>query len=101
MEVKTTSKSIEIRKTTFNKFEFNIHSNGEDIEDGKASISMNLPDRENGQEEQLILIKMEISYPDNQYQASAEFNADYSVMVPDLPEDISKDNGFQQAKFLQ
>ena len=55
------SKNIEIRRITFSKFEFNIHNTGEVEEDGRASINLNLPDRNEGQENQLILIKMEIS----------------------------------------
>ena len=91
------SKNIEIRRITFSKFEFNIHSTGEVEEDGKASINLNLPDREKGQENQLILIKMEISYPDSQYRVIADIDAIYSVLASDLPEDISQDNEFQQA----
>ncbi len=91
------SKNIEIRRITFCKFEFNIHNTGEVEEDGRASINLNLPDRNEGQENQLILIKMEISYPDSQYQVTADIDAIYSVLVSDLPEDISKDSEFQQA----
>ncbi|MGT2929234.1 hypothetical protein ACVR1G_03150 [Streptococcus dentasini] len=91
------SKNIEIRRITFSKFEFNIHNSGEVEEDGRASINMNLPDREEGQENQLILIKMEISYPDSQYRVIAEIDAMYSVLASDLPEDISQDSEFQQA----
>ena len=58
---------------------------------------LNLPDREEGQENQLILIKMEISYPDSQYRVIADIDAIYSVLASDLPEDISQDNEFQQA----
>ena len=90
------SKNIEIRRITFSKFEFNIHNTGE-VEDGRASINLNLPDREEGQENQLILIKMEISYPDSQYRVIADIDAIYSVLASDLPEDISQDNEFQQA----
>ena len=90
------SKNIEIRRITFSKFEFNIHSTGEVEEDGKASINLNLPDREKGQENQLILIKMEISYPDSQYRVIAEIDAMFSVLASDLPEDISQDSEFQQ-----
>lgn len=91
------SKNIEIRRITFSKFEFNIHNTGEVEEDGRASINLNLPDREEGQENQLILIKMEISYPDSQYRVIADIDAIYSVLASDLPEDISQDNEFQQA----
>ena len=90
------SKNIEIRRITFSKFEFNIHNTGE-VEEERASINLNLPDREEGQENQLILIKMEISYPDSQYRVIADIDAIYSVLASDLPEDISQDNEFQQA----
>ena len=57
------TKNIEIRRITFSKFEFNTHNTGEVEEDGRASINLNFPDREEGQENQLILIKMEIFIP--------------------------------------
>ena len=91
------TKNIEIRRITFSKFEFNTHNTGEVEEDGRASINLNFPDREEGQENQLILIKMEISYPDSQYRVIADIDAIYSVLASDLPEDISQDNEFQQA----
>ena len=91
------TKNIEIRRITFSKFEFNTHNTGEVEEDGRASINLNFPDREEGKENQLILIKMEISYPDSQYRVIADIDAIYSVLASDLPEDISQDNEFQQA----
>ena len=91
------TKNIEIRRITFSKFEFNTHNTGEVEEDGRASINLNFPDREEGQENQLILIKMEISYPDSQYRVIADIDAIYSVLASDLPEDISQDDEFQQA----
>ena len=39
------STNIEIRKITFNKFEFSVHQDEVTKEDGKATISVNLPDR--------------------------------------------------------
>ena len=91
------TKNIEIRIITFSKFEFNTHNTGEVEEDGRASINLNFPDREEGKENQLILIKMEISYPDSQYRVIADIDAIYSVLASDLPEDISQDDEFQQA----
>lgn len=91
------TKNIEIRRITFSKFEFNTHNTGEVEEDGRASINLNFPDREEGQENQLILIKMEISYPDSQYRVIADIDAIYSVLASDLPEDVSQDDEFQQA----
>ena len=72
-EVKMQSRNIEIRKVTFNKFEFVVKQDEKTTnEDGKATISMNLLDREEGQENQIILMKMEVSYPDPQYKVIAE-----------------------------
>ncbi|MCQ9212298.1 MULTISPECIES: hypothetical protein [unclassified Streptococcus] len=91
------SRNITIRKNVFKKFEFALQQEKEFDEDGKATISMSLPDREEERENQLILMKMEIFYPDSQYKVTAEMDAVYSVKVADLPEDISQDSEFQRA----
>lgn len=97
-EVNMQSRNIEIRKVTFNKFEFVVKQDEKTTnEDGKATISMNLLDREEGQENQIILMKMEVSYPDPQYKVIAEIESAYSVLVSDLPKDILADIEFQQA----
>ena len=46
LDAKMKSTNIEIRKITFNKFEFTVHHDEVTKEDGKATISVNLPDRE-------------------------------------------------------
>ncbi|MGT2964217.1 hypothetical protein [Streptococcus acidominimus] len=91
------STNIEIRRIAFSKFEFNIGNTRGEENEGRASVNVGLPDREEGQENQLLLMKMIISYPDNQYQVDAEIDAVYSVLISDLPEDISQDGEFQQA----
>lgn len=97
LEAKMKSTNIEIRKITFNKFEFAVHQDEATKEDGRATISLNLPDREEGQNNQIIIINMEITYPDSRYNIYAEIEAVYSVLVTDLPEDLSTDTEFQQA----
>lgn len=90
------SRTIEIKRISFSKFEFNNRI--KDINDeGRASINLSLPDREDGDDNQLLLIKMEIFYPDSDYQASAEIDAVYSVLASDLPKDISQDGEFQKS----
>lgn len=90
------STNIEIRTITFNKFEFAVHQDEVTKKDGKATISVNLPDREEVQNNQIIIINMEITYPDSRYNIYAEIKAIYSVLVTDLPEDLSTDTEFQQ-----
>jgi hypothetical protein len=93
--MKTTN--IEIRKITFNNFEFKVNESEEIERDGKATISMDLPDREANQNNQIILINMNVDYKDSRYSILAEIDSVYSVSVHDLPQDISKDVKFQQA----
>ena len=73
--MKTTN--IEIRKITFNNFEFKVNESEEIERDGKATISMDLPDREANQNNQIILINMNVDYKDSRYSILAEIDSVY------------------------
>ncbi|MVX58260.1 hypothetical protein E5983_01045 [Streptococcus danieliae] len=90
------SKEIEIKKISFTKFEFNVGNEKKVDGVGNASMNLRLPERDEGQENQILLLKMNISYSGNQYQVSTEIDAVYSVSASDLPEDVRQDEEFQQ-----